>query len=245
MLRSTKSLLGFKLSATDKEIGSVQDFYFEDDTFIIRYLVADTGNWLTGRKVLLPPNSIGQPDIENEVFPVELSSEQIEKAPGIDADKPVSRQWETQYFTYFGWAPYWTTGTMQPMITPIPRVRREPRSKSDIENNDPHLRSAQKVTGYHIAAIDGEIGHVEDFILEDTQWIIRYLVIDTRNWLPGRKVLVSPLWLQDIVWEEKKVYVDLHRNVIENSPEYQPGQLIHREYEVRLYDHYDEPKYWE
>jgi hypothetical protein len=118
------------------------------------------------------------------------------------------------------------------------------KEERDEQESDPHLRSTREVIGYHIQARDGEIGHVEDLIVEDEIWFIRYLVIDTRNWLPGRKVLVAPAWAEQVNWVERRVYLDLSRETVKNSPEFDPSMPVNREYEVRLYDYYGRPKYW-
>ncbi|MCW5981022.1 MAG: hypothetical protein KIT09_23270 [Bryobacteraceae bacterium] len=256
MLRSTKEIIGYKLAAVDGAIGSVDDLAFDDRTWEIRYIVGDTGGWLSGRQVLLSPASFGQPDWSNQTIPVSLNKRQIENSPGIDTDKTVSRKYETELHRYYGWPAYWVTpppGEMAYIPTPAPTyvaVADEPgvveRDNEQPEDHDAqtHLRGVKEVTGYNIGAIDGDIGHVEEFIVDDDRWAIRYMVIDTRNWLPGRKVLVSPLWIASIRWDERSVYVDLTREAVRNSPEYNPSQPVNRDYEVRLYDFYGRPKYW-
>jgi hypothetical protein len=250
VLRSTKELRGYTLRATDGDIGQVYEFYFDDLTWVIRYLVVDTGSWLLGRKVLLSPGSLGQPDWETEALPVGLTKEQVEFSPDIRTDEPVSRQMEVDLHTYYGWTPYWR-GAMPPfglgaaaaaeMIAHSP----EERDAGKEEKRDPHLRSTREVIGYRIQARDGEIGHVEDLVVDDETWAIRYLVVDTRNWLPGRMVLVAPAWAQQVNWIERKVHVDLGRETIEKSPEFDPSAPVNREYEVQLYDYYGRPVYWD
>jgi hypothetical protein len=249
MLRSTKELRGYTICATNGDIGKVHEFYFDDLIWIVRYLVVDTGNWLPGRKVLLWPGVLGQPDWEAHALPVGLTKERVESSPPISADEPVSRQMETDLYTYYGWPPYWRGG-LSPLgvgaaaaAETLARAVAE-KERTEDQESDPHLRSTREVIGYHIQARDGEIGHVEDLIVEDANWFIRYLVIDTRNWLPGRKVLVSPAWAEEVNWAERKVHVGLGREAIENSPEFDPSLPVNREYEVRLYDYYGRPKYW-
>ncbi len=120
----------------------------------------------------------------------------------------------------------------------------EERRAEREESGDVHLRSAAKVTGYHIEATDGEIGHVEDFIIDDETWEIRYMVVDTRNRLPGKKVLIAPRWIHQVSWDNSKVYVNLSREAIENEPEYHSDDF-NREYEEKLHDRYGWPKYWD
>jgi PRC-barrel domain len=250
MLRSLKAVQGYKVVATDGEIGKVHDFHFHDDTWIIRYLVVDTGHWLPGRKVLVPPRALCQPNWAGLKFPVALTREQVEKSPDIDTERPVSRQQEADLHSHFGWPAYW----MDPGIGPWPAVRpmvpipapAEPSDATTEAKADPHLRSVRAVRGYPIHASDGEMGRVEDFIAEDTLWVIRYLVVDTHHWLPGGKqVLISPQWLREISHGQRNVQVSLTQEEIRNCPEFHPGALVNRQYEERLYDYYGRPGYWE
>jgi hypothetical protein len=247
MLRSEKELRGYTIRAIDGGIGKVHELYFDDLAWIVRYLVVDTGNWLPGRKVLLWPGVLDQPDWETRTLPVKLSKEQVECSPGIGTDEPVSRQMETDLHTYYGWAPYWQRGVpgfglgSAAAAQMIARLAEE--EEEELES-DPHLRSSREVIGYRIRARDGEIGHVEDFIVDDEAWNVRYLVIDTRNWLPGRKVMLVPTWTEQVSWVERKVYVDLGRETVKNSPKFDPSVPVNREYEIRLYDYYGRPKYW-
>jgi hypothetical protein len=242
-------LFGYTIQAKTEEVGKVHDFYFDDKTWIIRYMVVNTGKWLPGRKVLLIPSVLGQPDWESHVFPVELSKEQIINSPDIDLDKPVSRQQELALHEHFRWVPYWVPPgpAGAGIIPPYSLEKQEQKNKEETDTHvdwDTHLRSANEVIGYHIQASDGEIGHVEDFILEDVLEVIRYMIIDTRNWLPGKKVLISPWWIDKVSWGDTNVYVDLTRDLIKDSPEFDPSQSVNRNYEERLYDFYGRPKYW-
>ncbi len=241
MLRSLQDLRGYILHATDGDIGEVDDFLFHDDDWTVRYLVVDTGTWLPGRKVLISPVALGHPEWETGRLPVNLSREAVENSPDIDLDRPVSRQREIELHNYYAWTPYWPSvemGDVGPVIPPANLVD-TPGPKGD-----PHLRSVAEVCGYRIHASDGELGHVEDFIVEEGSWIIRYMVVDTRNWWPGKKVITSPGWITGIRWRDRKVCVNLSRETIRNSPEYDPAQPVNVEYEDRLYDYYGRPKYW-
>jgi len=250
MLRSIKELFGYRIRARDEEIGKVHDFYFDDETWSIRYMVVDTGKWLPGRKVLLIPAVLGQPEWKAHVFPVELDKEQIIRSPDIDLDRPVSRQHELALHEHYKWVPYWVPpGPAGAGMVPPPSLKKEERKdreeREEIKEEwDSHLRSAREVMGYHIQALDGEIGHAEDFILEDILDVIRYMIVDTRNWLPGKKVLISPRWIERVSWGDAKVYVDLTKDLIKDSPEFDPSFPINRRYEKRLYDYYGRPKYW-
>ena len=240
MLRSINSIEGFDIQAKNGSIGEMEEFLFDDTSWEIRYLVVNTGDWLIDRLVLISPVALGSPDWETEKFPVFLRKEQIENSPNMEKEKPVSRQMQAELHEYYGWPGY----VYAPFPAPkYPKIKTE-KAESNQEG-DPHLRSTAEVEGYHIQAIDDEIGHVEDFIIDDKEWLIRYIVVDTRNWLPGKKVLVTPRWIQNIDWIEEKVFVDLKKEEVKNSPEYDPTTPINREYEIRLYDYYGRPKYWE
>lgn len=245
MLLKAKALKGFKLDSLDGEIGKVSEFYFDDQYWAIRYLVADTGGWLTGRQVLISPYALVGAVKESEAIVVNLTKQQIQDSPSLESDMPVSRQFEMDYHGYYGWPMYWG-GPM--MWGAYPYLARDPNqwnTPTDIEKSwDPHLRSTDAVTGHHIQATDGEIGHVEDFILDDETWAIRYLVIDTRNWWPGKKVLVSPEWIERVSWTESKVFVKLSREDIKASPEYKEDVLVTRDYESGLFRHYGRDGYW-
>lgn len=250
MLRSLKSFQNHTLDARDGEIGKVHNFLFDDNSWEVRYLVTDTTRWLPGRKVLISSAEIGQPEPGTVKVPVELSQEQIKSSPDIDTDKPVSRQQEIDLHHHYGWSYYW----MQPaslggtMINPSPapivpdKVSEEP---ANTNLGDPNLRSMREVEGYHIEASDGRLGHIDDLIVDDETWTIRYLVVDTRNWLPGKKVLISPEWRVDqFNWIESTVSINLSREKIMNAPEYDPAALINRGFETQLYDYYGRPAYW-
>lgn len=248
MLRSVKGIHGYSIRATDGDIGTVYAFYFDDDLWTIRYLVVDTGTWLPGRRVLLSPAVIGQIHWETETLTVTLSTEQVENSPDMDTEKPVSRQYEAALHDYYGWPVYW--GAFEPtgagviaMPPPVLEIADAAESVAG-ERGDPHLRSTHEVIGYSINAWDGDIGYVKDFIVEDDIWAIRYMVVDTGNWLPGKKVLIAPQWITEVSWGESKVYVELTQEEVKNSPEFDASAPVNRAYEERLYDFYGRPKYW-
>ena len=194
MLIKAKTLKGYALHSLDGEIGKVKEFYFDDQHWAIRYLVADTGNWLTGRQVLISPHALAAVSTQEQHIAINLTKQQIEDSPSLDSDKPVSRQFEEAYYGYYGWPMYWDGPCMWGCYPYIMRDREQPRPPTRSEKTwDPHLRSTHDVSGHHVQATDGEIGHVDDFIIDDETWGIRYLVIDTRNWWPGNKVLVADL----------------------------------------------------
>ncbi|MBA4150584.1 MAG: PRC-barrel domain-containing protein [Verrucomicrobia bacterium] len=220
MLRKAKTLKGFHLGAMDGEIGHVKDFYFDDASWKVRYIVADTGKWLPHRKVLISPLAVGSIDAKHHVINVQLTKNQVEESPTIEADKPVSRQMEEDYLRYFGWPFYW----LDPLMWGAP-VAAGPveTATEETAKGDPHLRSTEEVIGYHLQARDGEIGHVEDFLFDEEDWSIQELIVDTRNWLPGKRVLVSPLFIKSVNWAESSVQVRLTREALKSDlPEYHP-----------------------
>src|SRR5918999_517555 len=251
MLRRVESLRRFSIGAKDGEIGKVVEFFFDDAKWTIRYLVADTGGWLSGRKVLISPIFFGAVDWDSHRFNVNLTREQVENSPSIDTDRPVSRQHESSYHDYYNYPYYWAgAGLWEPIALPsgdaqpaaAGPVAAALRQQSDSE--DIHLRSTKDIAGSYIETNDGDLGHVQDFIIDDQNWVIRYLLIDTSNWWPGKKVLISPEWVNDMVETDSRVYVDLSQEQIKTSPEYDETTVLDRDYESRLYKHYDRSKYW-
>jgi sporulation protein YlmC with PRC-barrel domain len=255
MLRSLKDLHNYTIRASGDDIGKLKDIYFDDHHWLVRYVIVDTGGWLQERKVLVSPVALTDSDWASRRFDVDLTREQIETSPRIDQDMPVSRQKEAELVKYYRWPTYWGAHVMHPSQPPIPAPtgvtgEQRPSAAADeaavstIQDGDPALRSLREVIGYHIQAADGSIGHVEDMIADDETWKIRYLVIDTRNWLPGKKVLVAPGWVEKFDWNETKVFVELTRDAIKESPEFDPSAPLNRKQEERLYDFYGRPYYW-
>ena len=248
MLYQAKTLHGYKLNSLEGEIGKVKEFYFDDHFWTIRYLVADAGNWLTNRQVLISPMALGIVNNDAQNIAVKLTKKQIENSPLLKSDEPVSRQFEESYYKYFAVPSYWEThvtrGQYGDMIGTSSDTERLPKSTSGSKTFDPRLRSTRDVSGHHIQAKDGEIGHVEDFIVDDETWMIRYLIVDTLNFWEGKKVLISPRWINRVSWDKAKVFVNLSRAAIKQSPEYIEGSPINREYEAALHQHYNFQGYW-
>lgn len=255
MLKPASGFKGLTIAATDGDIGSVNDLYFDDLSWTIRYLVVDTGTWLPGRQVLISPLSVRR--VDDKIL-VDLTRNQVQKSPPVEADKPVNRQQEEAIARYYDQRYYWegpyrwgllAYPGMPPVPTaPIPAdaMGEEMAARErETPSGDPTLRSSRDVTGYYIAALDGEIGHVDDFLVEDRAWAIRYLLVATRNWWPGKKVLISPEWIKTVSWADSQVQVDLRRDEIKAAPEYDPSRPFDREYESRLIEHHNRRKYWE
>ncbi len=253
MLRNLKTLKGCTLAASDGEIGKVQEMYFDDQSWEVRYLVVTAGSWLTGRDVLIAPRALGEIDEQNAAIAVHLTQDQVRHAPSIDSDHPVSRQYEQKYFQYYGWDPYWVVpgggmgmiGMGMPAVVPTqPEVSENLQPEVEPEG-DRHLRSSREVQDYGICAQDGELGHISDFVIDDADWCVRYLVVATRNWLPGKHVLLAPDWVERISFEEGMAFVNLPRSAIKDAPEYDPASGVSRAYEEQLHQHYKQKNYWD
>lgn len=223
MQRNINSLVGFSMRATDGEIGKVEEFYFDDNTWDIRYLIVTTGSWLFGRSVLISPVAIQSVDWGREDFPVNLTKDQISNSPGTDLHQPVSHQHEIALYEHYTWQPYWTIGFYagaQWGIMPPPALKKisTPDENATIqkEKNDEHLRSTERIAGYHIHASDGEIGHVNDFIIDDESWKVLYIVVDTNNWIGGKKILVSVKHIKEINWENVQVIIDISKAAVKD-----------------------------
>jgi hypothetical protein len=256
MLQHAKELEHYELRARDGKIGHVHDFLFDDRRWAVRYLVVDTGTWLDSRKVLIAPAAVSRAEWDRRLLPVDLSQEQVRNSPSIDTEQPVSREYEAALSQYYNWPAYWgaagfpDVGFAMPIVPIIPAevaaaeaksaATRDARAATAVQE-DRHLRSVRTVTGYSIEATDGAIGHVDDFLIDDRSWDVRYLIVDTRNWWPGKKVIVAPQWIHEVGWEEAKVFVDLTRNAIKTSPAYDPNQQVTPDYAGQLHQHYDRP----
>ena len=245
MLQSIKQLHGNKLGASDGDIGHVKDFYFDDQSWAVRYLVADTGSWLPARQVLLSPHAIGSLHHDGKGLRVKLTRKKIEDSPTIESHKPVSRQHEEEYHRYYGWPAYWLGDGMWGMggnsvleTPPILPGKSSATNDSQPKQADVHLRSTQAVSGYHVQATDGVIGHVCDFLTDDQSWAVGQLVVKTGHRFTGNEVLIPVNKIDRISYDDSTVFVKLTKEAIEKSPAYhlpqvrvegftQPGQNNH------------------
>ena len=251
MLYRMEKLIGMTIGAYDGEIGKIKDVYFDDQRWAVRYLIVDAGSWLEDRKVLISPIAVGNIDWDKGVVHVKLTRQQVKDSPPIDTDKPVSRQHELEYSGYYGYPDYWN-GSMLWGATPFPvmpiaimPVADDVLSRNIDAPTDPHLRSASEVSGYSLQATDDSIGHLQDFVLDDASWAVRYIVVDTRNWWPGKHVVIPPQWIKRLDWPEKVVHVDVTRDTVKGSPEYDPTLELSRAQEETLYRHYQRNGYWQ
>lgn len=253
MLCNLETLTGYTLQATDGEIGRCKDFLFDDNSWAIRWMVADTHKWLPlGRKVLISPVSLGAHFSENKTIPVNLNRQTIEDSPHLDEHSPVSRTQERKLFEHFGYGYYWAGAGIWGAY-PYPSPLMEPRVELDNDDGtaaaddseDSHLRSFNEVKGYTVHAADGDIGHVDDIVIDRDDWKITFIIVDTHNWLPGgRKVVIASDFLGDVSWSEQHVMVNLNVAQIENSPLYVPDRLNDVDYQNILYEYYRFQRNW-
>jgi uncharacterized protein YrrD len=247
MLHNVRELEGASVEAVNGQLGTVKDLYFDDRRWAVRYFVVETGTWLKGRKVLISPNAVQRVAWENGVMHVSLTQQQVRDSPSVDTDKPVSRQQETVHHNYYGIPNYWdgidpwgldafpvpwVGASPDPSLGPRGSrdnaVARERQGRLDrkLESADSHLRSSNEVIGYEIMASDGPIGSVDTFLVDEKSWAVRSIVVDTRKWLTGRQVLVSPDRIDHISWREREVHVKTTRRAIEASPEYDTSYVL-------------------
>ena len=247
MLRTMQELKSYVIGASDGDVGHVKDFLFDDEDWVIRYLVVETGSWLSSRKVLISPYAIGDADWTTHRLPVRITKAQVTNCPDIDTEKPVSRQHEALYADYYGYPYYWEEGCDQ--YSPNRSSRGSSTDKSKVTKHpvldDPHLRSCQAVLGYRVHGVDGEVGHVSAMLVDEETWAIRYLVVDTSNWWMGHQVLIAPQWITGIQWHQSAVDIQLTRESIQGSPTFESSDAMNRQHEMDLYRYYDRPNYWE
>lgn len=253
MLNTAKDLGKYSVRATDGELGGVDDFYFDDEDWTVRYVVVGTGGQISPHKALVAPRLVSEANAATRVLHTEVTREQLENGPGIEAYPPVAAQQGADYYAYHGTAPYWAgwLGTVPgpagatytrafPVEPPAPGGPAEPEGRPD----DPRLRSVREVEGHRVQGLDGEIGHLEDFVVDDEAWVIRYLVVDASNWLPGKKVLVSPRWISGVGRADAEVHADVGSIEIKGAPAWVPGTPIDREYEIKLHSYFGRLPYW-
>lgn len=245
MLIETKKLKGYKIIGNDGEIGKVKEFYFDDQCWTVRYIIADTGSWLADRYVLISPFALSSLNKEAESIGIDLCKKQIEDSPFLANGKHISRQFEIAYHEYYGW-PMYCTDPSKHGINHLIITNHKPLKIpiQDVKFRNHHLRNSRDVGGCHIQAIDGEIGHIVDFIIDNKTWTIRYLIINTHNWWAGKSVLVFPQWIDRVSLKELKVFINLSRESIKQSPEYSVESLITKDYEVQLHRYYNRNVYW-
>jgi uncharacterized protein YrrD len=263
MLQIVSALKGYSIEAKDGTIGTVNDFLFDDSTFKVRWLVIDTGNWLTGRKVLIHPTAVHYADHWTRKLTVELTKSQVENSPDIANDRPVSLQMQNDLYGHYGWDPQGAgslyggamydgaqyvadMGSMDPPMPPrtyfgVNAASEAEHVKTTLHEADPHLRSITEVTGYDVHAVDGSIGYVENFLIDNESWVVRYLTVDTSKWWFGQHVLISPHAVKEVDWTSRYIRLDIARVQVKASPPWDPATLVDENFENQLYSHYNWP----
>lgn len=256
MLFVLSVLKGFAVAASDGRIGTVDDFLFDDLSWKVRWLVVDTGAWLSGRKALVHASAIGQPDPSRQELPVTLTKAQVESGPDLSEHQPVSRQFEAHLYDYYGWDPSWGgsyfgVGAIASPLSPPPLVGEgaepagDPRSAESGEGeSDPRLRSVEEIDGYHIEASDGDIGHLESLVADHANWDIRYLGVDTSNWWGGQHVLIAPFAVKEIEWADRHILLNIAQEQVKTSPPCDSIEMVDESFERMLHNHYGWPGYW-
>jgi sporulation protein YlmC with PRC-barrel domain len=264
MLRSVQELHGYAIRATDGIIGHVKDIYFDDQKWVVRYFVVETGSWLSSRKVLISPIAIGKPNWAERVLPASITKEQVKNSPDIDADKPVSRQHEMQYLAYYGYPYYWggpglwasaypggmLTGVgydgsgADYLVAQADHARAEAAAQRPEDRSDPYLRSCNALLRYHIEATDGGMGQVQGLLVDEETWAIRYLIVETSNWWFGHQVLIAPQWIEEMSWPDATITVNLTRQAVKDAPPYDSSVPLDRDQELRLHQHHGRDGYW-
>jgi hypothetical protein len=223
MLINTKDLYGSRLAATDGDIGHIKDFYFDDKTWVVRYLVADTASWLGERLVLISPHAFGRYDADARILPLNLTRRQIEGSPPIEAHKSVSRQYEVDFYRYYGWPTYWDGAAMWGLgdypVVPAQAKSEFANGRRHHHRDDKHLQSALSVKGYPIQATDGILGHVSGFLVDDRSWAIREVAVESGHWYSGKEILISPEKIEKISFEKSVVIVGLTKEDIGRTRE--------------------------
>ncbi len=235
MLRSLRSLTGFHVQAVDGEAGRVFNFYFDDHVWNIRYLVVETGGWLSRRKVLVDPKQLGDPVFKARVLPVALSLDQLSHCPEADTQQPVSRQEEVGMAAHFGWPSY---SPMEPMMPGASSTLRPPMETQEPEPGSPYLRSMREVLHYELECPDGRLGRLKDLIVNDKIWQISQLVAELAGVHGGGKVLLPPKWVQRISWSHRRVAIAMESAVAAGAPRYNPRAPVNRRYEELTYDYH-------
>ena len=254
MFQSVKKMIGIAIKAQDGEIGAVDQLFFDDQSWAIRYLVVTIGSLLIHRKVLISPAALD--GFSNHELVVNATTDQVRNSPDIDTEKPISREKEEELHDYYAWSYYWgyplyynSLGTeLYPNIQYtdafIYQLNKKNETDKDHVKAENHLRSTHEVIGYSVSTINGEFGYVDDFLTDTQHWGIRYLVLNTGDFLPGRKIIVAAHWVKDISWDNRSVSFDLNIDTLRNGPTYDPSIPLTRDFERRVYEYYEKNPYW-
>ena len=243
MTRNLSDWYGWTVRAADGDVGTVEQFYFDDLTWMLRYLAVNTAGAKPGRHALISVDALGKPDREKRVLPVNLTLGQVRSSPDTNVEEPVSRRHEVELHEHYAWPLYWNGGFYVPVdfeMAPGPDGETGAAVETPsvlMRKVDPHLRNTRDVKDCVVRVTDGTIGRVDDFLVDDDTWSIRYLIVNTRNWKPNRRVPVAPRWIKRVDWAGKTISVNLSREAIKQSPEFVSSEPITPEYEGRLIAH--------
>jgi hypothetical protein len=261
MLYSTHAITKVKLRSSDGAFGDIKDVYFDDISWIVRYLVVDIGTWNASLLVLISPEALTHFSEDDKAFHTELTRQQIAESPPFDSEKTVSRQHEERLSQYYGWNPYWTTPmgaypwpgiyTYPPFSQESegmdrwqsdslpPTVARELEARIDQgKDEEIHLRSFNEVRKYGLRATDGDLGILEDLLIEPETWRITHMIADAKRWWPGGEVVIDRGLIQNIDWYEQKIEVLMSRDEVKNAPPYDRDQGITEAYQQALSQYY-------
>ena len=248
MLKFSSALRGYAIETSDGEVGTIADFLVDDRTWRTRWLVVDTGTWLTGRMVLLHPASIVHADHERRALSVGLTRAQVEGSPELSEHEPVSMQMERHLYDYYGWEPMATeysfgANPIASKYSAPPFFAVAPAAEVAVAEDDcdPHLRSLEAINAYHVVGAEGALGKVENLMMDEADWRVPYLVVDTGHWWSGKHVLVSRHAVKEISWADREISVDITRAQVKASPPWSAIGDVDKDYEKDLHDHYDWP----
>lgn len=262
MLFAVSGLEGCPVKASDGDVGSVKDFLFDDENWKIRWMVVGAGKWLPGRQVLIHPSAIApltlppKPKLpmmsqgDTLELTVNLTKHQIEQGPYSGEDELVDKDMEALLYDYYGWDPYWGATHFGGELLPnaeqrmvADEVGREADAATPLVDGGPRLHSVAALKGYHVHALDGDIGHVENVLADDENWEIRYLIIATRNWWPGKVVQLAPYAVKDIDWSDRRINMNVSRDQVRSAPAWDPLALADEAREDELHRHFGWPGY--
>ncbi len=237
MLRSMKELFGYSVAAIDGSLGKLEDFLFDERSHDLRYLVADTGGWFDRRHLLVAPAAFGHTHWPARDFPVRISREQAAASPALVADAALSRRHEVALHSFFEWMPYWLSHS-----NGVPTAHVAAPDGGD--EAAPSLCRAARLIGYQAQGTDSEIGHVVDFLIDDDQWKVRDVIVDTESWGEPRTVIVSMALFRGIDAAAEKLLVGLTARLVRECPVFDPQAIAGSRSEVVFHDYLGRPRSW-
>lgn len=242
MLRTITAVTECNISATDGPMGQICGAYFDDEAWVVRYLVIEAGSKGRRRNVMIPPIALGEPQWSERLLPVSMSKRQIMRSPGTDTQKPVSREHALNCLNYYAGLGYYESDAEYQRLRTT-TVSQMSAGSGRGADDDPHLRSTADVTTCRLDAADGDIGSVLGLLVDQKSWAIRFMIVNTGAWWHGHQVLIAPESIDDIHWADSHVVVDLKRQNVKESPAYdlhapfnnQQGESTYRHYGLEGY----------